>query len=108
MPAAQIIILIVKNNYKHDFRAGHQFIEYTASLLFSPALGANDLLAGQVFSAPLNMTAVLNKDSRTKEHNWGCVGQPCVPGDVLAICLHVEKTLSFAKLEVLPHPLGSC
>lgn len=71
-------------------------------------LGANDLLAGQVFSAPLNMTAVLNKDCRTKEHNWVCVGQPCVPGDVLAIHLHVEKNVASAKLEVLPHPLGSC
>lgn len=35
-------------------------------------LGANDFLAGWVFSAPLNMTAVLNKDCRTKEHT-GCV-----------------------------------
>lgn len=40
MPAAQIIILIIKkNNCKHHFRAGHQFIEYSASLLFLPVLG---------------------------------------------------------------------
>lgn len=39
---------------------------------------------------------------------WVHGGQLCIPWDVLAIRLRVEKTPAFAKLEVLPCPLGSC
>lgn len=73
----------------------------------SQCWGANDFLAGWVFSAPLSVIAILHEAHGAKSAPGAWGPSLCPMGHPGCPAVGRKKT-AFAKLEVLPRPPGSC